>query len=145
MLPYSSGTTGTPKGVMLTHRNLVANVAQASDALPLSADDRVIAVLPFFHIYGLTVLMNMALAAGATVVPLPRFDLADFLRTCRTTGSPGRSSRRRSCSRWPSTRWSTTTTCPSLRFMLSGAAPLDGELARPARAGWTAWSSRDTG
>jgi acyl-CoA synthetase (AMP-forming)/AMP-acid ligase II len=80
-LPYSSGTTGLPKGVMLTHRNLVANVAQCRPLIQLGADERIIAVLPFFHIYGLTVLMNQGLAWGGAVVTLPRFDLEDFLRT----------------------------------------------------------------
>jgi acyl-CoA synthetase (AMP-forming)/AMP-acid ligase II len=80
-LPYSSGTTGLPKGVMLTHRNLVANVAQCRPLIALGEDERIIAVLPFFHIYGLTVLMNQGLAWGGAVVTLPRFDLEDFLRT----------------------------------------------------------------
>ena len=80
-LPYSSGTTGLPKGVMLTHRNLVANVAQTKALIDLQPEERIIAVLPFFHIYGLTVLMNQGLQWGATVVTLPRFDLEDFLRT----------------------------------------------------------------
>jgi acyl-CoA synthetase (AMP-forming)/AMP-acid ligase II len=81
-LPYSSGTTGLPKGVMLTHRNLVANVAQCRPLVDLhEGDERVIAVLPFFHIYGLTVLMNQGLAWGCSVVTLPRFDLEQFLRT----------------------------------------------------------------
>ncbi len=53
-LPYSSGTTGNPKGVMLTHRNLVANVAQFSSIQGITADDVIIAVLPFFHIYGMS-------------------------------------------------------------------------------------------
>jgi len=79
-LPYSSGTTGLPKGVMLTHRNLVANVAQCRPLINLGEDERIIAVLPFFHIYGLTVLMNQGLAWGGAVVTLPRFDLEDFLR-----------------------------------------------------------------
>jgi acyl-CoA synthetase (AMP-forming)/AMP-acid ligase II len=52
-LPYSSGTTGLCKGVMLTHKNLVANVAQTLGAIPSTPDDRVMAVLPFFHIYGM--------------------------------------------------------------------------------------------
>ncbi|HEX6787059.1 MAG TPA: AMP-binding protein, partial [Acidimicrobiales bacterium] len=80
VLPYSSGTTGLSKGVMLTHRNLVANIAQTVAPIRLDADDVIIAVLPFFHIYGMQVLMNTGLAAGATIVTLPRFDLEQFLQ-----------------------------------------------------------------
>ena len=57
----TSGSTGTPKGVMLTHRNLAANVAQIRPVQGMVADDRILAVLPFFHIYGMTVLLNAAL------------------------------------------------------------------------------------
>ena len=78
-LPYSSGTTGLPKGVMLTHRNVVANLCQIREVQPLTEDDTVIGVLPFFHIYGMTVIMNQALRVGATVVTVARFDLEDFL------------------------------------------------------------------
>jgi acyl-CoA synthetase (AMP-forming)/AMP-acid ligase II len=79
VLPYSSGTTGLPKGVMLTHRNLVANICQIQDGFPISEDDVLIGCLPFFHIYGQTVIMNQGLRAGATIVTMPRFDLEQFL------------------------------------------------------------------
>jgi acyl-CoA synthetase (AMP-forming)/AMP-acid ligase II len=79
VLPYSSGTTGLPKGVMLTHRNLVANLAQI-DALESRELSALVGVLPFFHIYGMLVLMNFALMRGLTTVTLPRFDLQAFLR-----------------------------------------------------------------
>jgi acyl-CoA synthetase (AMP-forming)/AMP-acid ligase II len=79
-LPYSSGTTGLCKGVMLTHRNLVANVEQMLAAFPIEPDDVAMAVLPFFHIYGMQVMMNLHLRAGVPVVTLPRFDLEQFLR-----------------------------------------------------------------
>jgi acyl-CoA synthetase (AMP-forming)/AMP-acid ligase II len=78
-LPYSSGTTGNPKGVMLTHRNLVANVAQIRPLHGMVADDVVIAVLPFFHIYGMTVLLNAALHSRARLVIMGSFDLGEFL------------------------------------------------------------------
>ncbi len=84
VLPYSSGTTGIPKGVMLTHRNLVANVAQCRISILLHESDRVLAVLPFFHIYGMTVLLNLALRQRASLVTMPRFDLVDFLTSIQT-------------------------------------------------------------
>lgn len=80
VLPYSSGTTGLSKGVMLTHHNLVANIAQVLSASGMGSEDVVMAVLPFFHIYGMQVLMNTGLRAGATIVTMPRFDLEEFLR-----------------------------------------------------------------
>ena len=64
---------------MLTHRNLVANIAQSQAVITLDEDESFVAVLPFFHIYGMQVLMNMGLEAGATIVTMPRFDLEQFL------------------------------------------------------------------
>lgn len=79
-LPYSSGTTGLAKGVMLTHRNLVANVLQFEQAQHIRKDDQVLGLMPFYHIYGMTVVMNATLRSGATVVTMPRFELETFLR-----------------------------------------------------------------
>jgi acyl-CoA synthetase (AMP-forming)/AMP-acid ligase II len=79
-LPYSSGTTGLPKGVMLTHRNLVANILQVDAAGHFrDGEDVTVAVLPFFHIYGLTVIVLLGLWSGATCVVMPRFDLEPYL------------------------------------------------------------------
>ena len=64
---------------MLTHYNLVANVAQIAANEGIGADDKLIGILPFYHIYGMTVIMNASLRAGATVVTMPRFDLEQFL------------------------------------------------------------------
>ena len=74
VLPYSSGTTGLPKGVMLSHYNLTSNMRQTI-ATGLSSEDSVmLAFLPFYHIYGLMVLLNVTLAIGATCLVMPRFD-----------------------------------------------------------------------
>ena len=81
VLPYSSGTTGFPKGVMLTHANLVANLVQCEQALTVEDGEVILAVLPFFHIYGMQVLMNEFLSRGATIYTLPRFDLEQALTT----------------------------------------------------------------
>ncbi len=80
VIPYSSGTTGFAKGVQLSHTNLVANVVQCTPVLDLEPTDRVLAFLPFFHIYGITVLLHVALARRATLITMPRFDLPQFLQ-----------------------------------------------------------------
>jgi len=85
VLPYSSGTTGMPKGVMLTHRNLVANILQIDGMTHyIDGEDTTVAFLPFFHIYGLTVIALMGLWAGATLVVMPKFELASYLDLIET-------------------------------------------------------------
>jgi long-chain acyl-CoA synthetase len=76
-LPYSSGTTGLPKGVMLSHYNLVANVYQVlgPNAAMLTPDDVMLCFLPLYHIYGLTVALTLSLSLGSTLVLMPRFDV----------------------------------------------------------------------
>lgn len=79
-LPYSSGTTGLPKGVMLTHRNVVANLAQCDFIDDSGPGDHTVGFLPFFHIYGMVVILGMVLRKGAAVVTMPQFDLESYLR-----------------------------------------------------------------
>jgi acyl-CoA synthetase (AMP-forming)/AMP-acid ligase II len=79
-LPYSSGTTGLPKGVMLTHRNLVANVLQVdASGHYRDGEDTTIVFLPLFHIYGLTAIALLGLWSGATLIVMPRFELEPYL------------------------------------------------------------------
>ncbi len=81
VLPYSSGTTGLPKGVMLSHRNLIANVYQflAPCTSALNSADTILCFLPLYHIYGLNVMLNPALILGATLVLMPRFNVEHLL------------------------------------------------------------------
>ena len=129
-IPYSSGTTGLPKGVMISHRNLVANVEQSRAVIEVGEGDRVLAFLPFFHIYGMTVLLNLAVRQRATLVTMPRFDLVEFLRIMQD----------HKCSyifiappvavalaKHPLVDQYDLT---SVHTVLSGAAPLDGRLAQ---------------
>ncbi|MGW4434289.1 4-coumarate--CoA ligase family protein [Streptomyces sp. NPDC004596] len=128
-LPYSSGTTGVPKGVMLTHRQIATNLAQLDPAVPAGPGDRILAVLPFFHIYGLTALMNAPLRKGATVVVLPRFDLETFLaaiETHRITGLYVAPPIVLALTKHPAVaRYDLS----SLKYVISAAAPLDARLA----------------
>ena len=128
VLPYSSGTTGFPKGVMLTHRNLVANVTQCG-AIGLGREDVVLAVLPFFHIYGMTVLLNYALLHRARLVTMPRFDLAEFLRIIaehRTTWLFIAPPIAVALAKHPAVDGVDTS---AVKVVFSGAAPLDANLA----------------
>lgn len=129
-LPYSSGTTGLPKGVMLTHHNLVANMCQMEGLTYFCEDDTLIAVLPMFHIYGLQVIMNMGLHQGATIVILPRFDLECFLQTLQKYEVTLAHlvppivlalSKHPVVDQYP---------LPKLKTIFSGAAPLDENLTR---------------
>ncbi len=126
---YSSGTTGVSKGVMLSHRNLVANTVQSETVLALSPDDVAIAVLPFFHVYGLSVIMNLGLRAGATLVTMPRFELEQFLdllerhRVTRAYVVPPIAL---ALAKHPEVDGRDLS---ALRHILSGAAPLGAELA----------------
>jgi acyl-CoA synthetase (AMP-forming)/AMP-acid ligase II len=134
VLPFSSGTTGLMKGVMLTHRNLVANIEQAWNSMPLAQDDVLVGVLPFFHIYGQTVVLNLGLAKGATIVTMPRFNLDQLLDVIERHGVT-----------WlhvaPPVILALATApqvegrdLSKLKLVISGAAPLDAELAGRAEA-----------
>ena len=81
LLPYSSGTTGLPKGVRLTHTNLVTMVRQVAAVAGFTGNDTILALAPFFHVLGGIVTLAVPLAVGATVVTLPRFEPEPVLDT----------------------------------------------------------------
>lgn len=132
VLPYSSGTTGLSKGVMLSHRNLTVNVAQTKHVLEYTEDEAALAALPFFHIYGMQVLMNGLLAHGVTVVTMPRFDLAhalELIQTQKITRFFAVPPMVLALAKVPMVDDYDLT---SLRQIFSGAAPLGAELAEEA-------------
>jgi acyl-CoA synthetase (AMP-forming)/AMP-acid ligase II len=133
VLPYSSGTTGLPKGVMLTHRNLVANLCQCEGMQHFDGfgeDDVTMAVLPFFHIYGMVVIMMLGLSKGGTVVVMPRFDLMEFLALAqkyRATILPLVPPIVLGLVKHPAVAQHDLS---SVRLVFSGAAPLGEDMAR---------------
>jgi acyl-CoA synthetase (AMP-forming)/AMP-acid ligase II len=125
---YSSGTSGRPKGVMLTHRNMVSVLCQTRAVFDMGPDDATIAVLPFFHIFGLQVMMNLPLLTGARTVTMPRFDLEELLRLVaehRVTRLFVVPPIAVALAKAPVVD---AYDLSSLRSILAGAAPLDGDV-----------------
>jgi acyl-CoA synthetase (AMP-forming)/AMP-acid ligase II len=130
VLPYSSGTTGFSKGVMLTHRNLVANVLQTSALMPVDSDDKASAFLPFFHIYGMNVIMNTCLYQGATLVTMPRFEPEPFLQAVAEHGMTRLFLVPPIVLLLAKSPMVERYDLSSVKSVLSGAAPLDANIAR---------------
>ncbi|KAK0252608.1 hypothetical protein LTS09_012281 [Friedmanniomyces endolithicus] len=130
-LAYSSGTTGLPKGVMLTHTNIIANVLQVKHSVGHNYSwdkDKILGILPFFHIYGLTTLLNQPLHRGLEVVVMPQFNLDAFctaVQRHKTTFLYVAPPVIVQLSRGPNVH---KYDLSSLRMLTSGAAPLTKEL-----------------
>ena len=130
LLQYTGGTTGLPKGVMLTHRNLVANAIQCRHWLHglREGEERFLGVLPFFHVYGMTTCQNLVLLLGASVVLLPRFQVEEVLKTItksRITAFPGIPAMYLALSSHPRME---QYNLRSIQFCISGAGPLYAEV-----------------
>lgn len=129
LIQYTGGTTGTPKGAMLTHQNLSANARQVEGLDPHPGDDdRIIGVLPLFHVFANTCVMNRTVANGGMIVLLPRFDGAQVLAAIgrtKATALPGVPTMYQALLDHPKLASSDLS---SLKYCISGGAPLPAEV-----------------
>jgi long-chain acyl-CoA synthetase len=133
VLQYTGGTTGTPKGAMLTHSNLSINVQQAAAWFPgiaVDGEERFLCVIPFFHVFAMTALMNFAISKAAQMVMLPRFELNQTLKLIDKTKPSfmaGVPTLFNALSKAPDLK---KYDLSSLKFCNSGGAPLPLEVKR---------------
>ena len=130
VLQYTGGTTGTPKGAMLTHANVYINVMQVILWAPGlgEAEERMMGVLPFFHVFAMTVVMNFGIAKGCEIVIMPRFVLDDAMKLIdktKPTVMPGVPTLFNAITNHPKLK---SFDLSSLKFCLSGGAPLPIEV-----------------
>ena len=132
VLQYTGGTTGTPKGAMLTHANLTVNLQQVSlwFADAREGEERALAILPFFHVFAMTGVMNYGIAHGFELILIPRFDLDEVIRLIRRTRPTVLAGVPTLFNALISHRSATTETLKSLRYCISGGAPLPGDVRR---------------
>jgi len=125
LIQYTGGTTGVPKGAMLSHQNLSANARQVTALDPHAGEpDRIVGVLPFFHVFANTCVLNRTVAIGGMIAMLPRFDAGATLKTIervRATALPGVPTMYQALLDHPAIA---KTDCSSLRVCISGGAPL---------------------
>ena len=131
VLQYTGGTTGTPKGAMLTHANLSINIQQIEVwATNLGAEEKILGVLPMFHIFAMTTVLNFGVACGFEMILMPRFDLEKALKMihkAKITIFPGVPTIYNAILHHPKTK---TTDLSSLKFCISGGAALPVEVKR---------------
>ena len=130
ILQYTGGTTGTPKGAILTHRNLVANAVHNRVWLTRGkeGEERILAVIPFFHVYGMTTAMNLGVLMGAELILLPKFhtrEVLTFINKYRPTIFPGIQAMYLAISNYPKIKKYDLT---SIKAAISGAGPLMHEV-----------------
>jgi long-chain acyl-CoA synthetase len=130
LLQYTGGTTGTPKGVMLSHTNLVVNACQCRYWMPSLREggEIFLAVIPFFHVYGMSTCMNLAVLTGGCLVLLPRFNTRDVLKTIvkhRATLFMGVQAMYVAINNFPKIK---KYDLSSVRICISGAGPLHVEV-----------------
>jgi acyl-CoA synthetase (AMP-forming)/AMP-acid ligase II len=136
VLPYSSGTTGLPKGVMLTHYNIIANLCQLNgpSVSGLSSADTLLAVLPFYHIYGMVVIMNLGILLGAKIVTIPAFEPELYMKLLTRHGvTVAHVAPPLVQFLAKSPQVDAYLPFPKLRQLFSGAAPLGPELSIQAK------------
>lgn len=131
LIQYTGGTTGVPKGAMLTHRNLAANARQVNAIDPrIDEVDRIMGVLPFFHVFANTCVLNRTVANGGEIVMLPRFDAGQCLAAITRTqprSMPGVPTMYQALLDHPTLA---KTDFSSLHVCISGGAPMPAELQR---------------
>ncbi len=129
LIQYTGGTTGTPKGAMLTHQNLTANARQVDSIDPkIEVGDRIVGALPFFHVFANTCVLNRTILAGGMIAMLPRFEAGAVLKTIgrvKATALPGVPTMYQALLDHPDL---SKTDFASLRFCISGGAPLPAEV-----------------
>jgi len=134
VLPYSSGTTGLPKGVMLTHYNIASNVKQGLATEQLTSDAVGLCVLPFFHIYGMTVLLSVGVALGITGVVMMRFDVEQMLQLVGKYGMTNLYLAPPAVLAMANVPNPSRFDTSALRLVHSGAAPLPPEVAERVKS-----------
>jgi len=134
VLPYSSGTTGLPKGVMLTHHNIASNVKQGEATGHVTSDAVSLCTLPFFHIYGMTVLMSTGLAMGTTGIVMMRFDVEQMMSLVGKYSMTNLYLAPPAVLAMANVRDPSRFDTSSLRVVVSGAAPLPVEVAERVKS-----------
>lgn len=132
VLQYTGGTTGVPKGAMLTHHNIYTNTMQSAQWFPqdMIGEGRMMGVLPFFHVFAMTAIMNFSVMSAYEIIALPRFELKDALKTINKTKPhffPAVPAIYNAINNFPGLK---KYDLSSLKYCISGGAPLPVEVKK---------------